>query len=214
MLQIKSFSFNPFAENTLVVYDSEKRCCIIDPGMSNAQEENIFMNWIKENNLQPQFIINTHAHIDHILGVNFVKDIFNIPFLLHPEEAPILHNAVSTAMMFGLRLDKAPVQDEWITAQEFKLGDETIEIKFTPGHSPGSISFYYPKGDWVIGGDVLFERSIGRTDLPLGDFATLKKSILEQLYVLPPQTIVYPGHGAPTTIGIEMKENPFVPFEP
>lgn len=211
MLQIRTFTFNPFAENTYLVYDPEGNAFVVDPGMSNPIEEKNFKDFISEQNLTVKKIINTHAHIDHILGINFVKSTYHVPFYLHQDDDAVLHHAMNSAMMFGVPLATVPQKDGGIdVARSIHLGAEELHVLFTPGHSPGSVSFYYPKGNWIIAGDVLFERSIGRTDLPGGNFEILKESIQRQLYTLPDDTIVYPGHGPATTIGMEKNENPFV----
>lgn len=211
MLYIESFTFNPFAENTYIVYNEQGDCYIIDPGMSNAHEEDAMLIFLEEKALRPLRIINTHAHIDHILGVDFLKKKYGIPFGLHKDEDFILQNAMASAMMFGMPLKHTPVKDFEIRAGEpIILGDDTLKVLFTPGHSPGSVSFYYEEGACVIGGDVLFQGSIGRTDLPGGNFDILAESIRNQLYTLPDETIVYSGHGAPTSIGWEKQHNPFV----
>ncbi|HTO16641.1 MAG TPA: MBL fold metallo-hydrolase [Edaphocola sp.] len=210
MLQIKSFTFNPFQENTYIIYNENKRCWIIDPGMYSANEERELNNFIAQNNLQPIQIINTHGHIDHIFGVDGLKQKYNIPFGLHKDDEVIVQNAIYSATMFGLNFTMSPQVDFHIESGNLKLDDEILEVSHVPGHSPGSIAFYYPADNWVIGGDVLFEGSIGRTDLPGGNFDTLIKSIKTNLFVLPEETIVYSGHGIPTTIAKEKKYNPFI----
>lgn len=211
MLQVQKFTFNPFSENTYVLYNQSRQCWIIDPGMSNEIEEKEIIDFIEKNHLIPQQIINTHAHIDHILGINFLKEKYQIPFGMYNEEQFILDNAMTSALMFGIPMKATPKADFYIMENEpMQLGDDTLEVRFAPGHSPGSIVFYNREEKWLIGGDVLFQGSIGRTDLPKGDFATLEKSIKEQLYTLPDDTKVYSGHGIETTIGDEKWSNPFV----
>lgn len=211
MLYIESFTFNPFQENTYLLFDDKKRCWIIDPGMYSPQETAYLKQQIESRGLVPQAIINTHAHIDHILGINSLTSAYNIQFGLHEKDLPVLNNAMTSAMMFGLELAGVPKADFYINETEpLKLGDDTLEVRFAPGHSPGSIVFYYPAGKWLIGGDVLFNGSIGRTDLPGGNFDTLIRSIREQLFTLPDNTTVYSGHGPSTTIGREKSFNPFL----
>jgi len=211
MLRIHSFQFNPFQENTYLIINEKKQCWIVDPGMYDASETKRFTQYINNEGLTPQAIINTHAHIDHILGIQAVKAQYNILFGLHEKDLPVLRNAAASAAMFGLPLPVVPVQDFFLKEGEpFKIGDETLDIRFTPGHSPGSVVFYYAPGNWAIGGDVLFYESIGRTDLPGGDFATLINSIQTQLFTLPETTTIYPGHGPATTIGHERQHNPFL----
>jgi glyoxylase-like metal-dependent hydrolase (beta-lactamase superfamily II) len=211
MLQIAAFTFNPFQENTYILINENKECWIVDPGMMGADEEQVMFSYIEENGLKPQQIINTHAHIDHVLGVDALKQKYKIPFGMHSFEQPVLANAKGSAMLFGIPLGAAPVADFFIPENKsLQLGSDTLEVRLAPGHSPGSIVFYYEPGQWVIGGDVLFQGSVGRTDLPGGNHETLMQSIAQQMYTLPDATKVYSGHGPATTIGQEKKTNPFV----
>jgi hydroxyacylglutathione hydrolase len=211
MLTVQSFCFNPFQENTYLIINETKHCWIVDPGMHNDKESQLLFNYIAQNELTPQAIINTHAHIDHVLGVNAVKEKYGIPFFLHELELSILQSAGNSAMLFGIPLQSVPVQDGWIKENEpLRLGNEFLEVRFAPGHSPGSIVFYNAQDHWVISGDVLFYGSIGRTDLPGGNYDTLMHSIQTQLLSLPSGTKVYPGHGPATTIGEEAAHNPFL----
>ncbi len=211
MLKVHSFTFNPFQENTYIISNQENECLIIDPGMYGQGENDQLFSFIKEHNLKPVKIINTHAHIDHILGIGAVKQKYMIPFGLHELEKPILENGPGSAMLFGLNFNVSPTIDFFIKEGEsLRFGDSEINILFTPGHSPGSISFYFPKENLIIAGDVLFNGSVGRTDLPGGDSAVLMNSIKSQLYTLPEHTLVYPGHGPLTNIGHEKRNNPFV----
>lgn len=210
MLTLKSFTFNPFQENTYLIEAENKHCWIIDPGMYDANEEKVLFDYIQKNELVPQQIINTHGHIDHILGVDAVKQKYGVKLSLHAGDEPLIRNAANTAAMFGMNFPVSPTAEIWMEEGEFMLGQEILEARFVPGHSPGSLAFYYPKGKWVIGGDVLFQRSIGRTDLPGGDMNTLLNSIRQELFTLPDETLVFSGHGGPTTIGEEKIHNPFL----
>lgn len=211
MLYIASFTYNAFQENTYLIINDKKQCWIVDPGMYDNTETNHFLQYISNNELIPQAIINTHAHIDHILGVDTLKQHFNIPFGLHEKDQPVLRSTLTSAAIFGFDLKTAPQPDFFINeTAKLPVADDFLEIRFTPGHSPGSIIFYYPQGNWLVGGDVLFSGSIGRTDLPGGNFDVLINSIRTQLFILPDETIVYPGHGPATTIGQEKKFNPFL----
>ena len=211
MLYIERFSFNPFQENTYIIYNDANECWIVDPGMYEPHETEAMDSFIKDNNLKPQAIINTHTHIDHILGVDALKSKYRIPFYIHEKDLPVLQSATVSAAMFGFDFRNPPVQDGFINEQEpLKLATDELEVRFTPGHSPGSVVFYYPEGKWLIGGDVLFNGSIGRTDLPGGDHNTLIKSIETQVYTLPDDTVVHSGHGPATTVGREKQYNPFV----
>lgn len=211
MLHLQAFTFNPFQENTFLLYNDEGHAWIVDPGMQQASEEAQVDRFLEEKKLVLQGIINTHAHIDHIFGIQHVVQKHHVSFRLHKKELPILNNAPAIAAMFGLPFSGAPQPDSFISEKEpLLLGNDELRVLFTPGHSPGSISFYSEEGRWLIGGDVLFAGSIGRTDLPGGDYETLIHSIRTQLLVLPDDTTVFPGHGPATTIGAERAGNPFL----
>ncbi len=211
MLNIRSFTFNPFQENTYVIYNDNKQCWIVDPGMENINELQLFSDFIIQQELKPQAIINTHTHLDHIFGVNALKDKYNIPFGIHKADQPVLDGAAGSAMLFGFEFGPSPEVDFYIEAgKNYSVGDEELEVRLVPGHSPGSIVFYYPAGKWVIGGDALFHGSIGRTDLPGGNHQQLLDSIKAQLFTLPDDTVVHSGHGPETNIGFEKANNPFL----
>jgi len=211
MLNVTFFTFNAFEENTYLISDEKKRCWFIDPGMYGPAETAQVIAYIKDKQLQPQAIINTHAHLDHIFGVQALLDEYNIPFGVHEQEQPVLKMAAGSATLFGFDFPNAPTPTFYIKeGQPLQVGDETLHVFHTPGHSPGSISFYYPAGNWVISGDILFSGSIGRTDLPGGNHETLLHTIRTHLFTLPAATQVLPGHGDPTTIAHEKKHNPFL----
>ncbi len=211
MLNVHFFTFNAFQENTYIISNHLKQCWIIDPGMYEQRETDEFISFIEKQGLTPLAIINTHAHLDHIFGVQAVIDKYGIPFGIHEKELPVLKRGADTAAMFGLEFGTVPKADFYIEeGKPLKLGEDTLNVSFTPGHSPGSVSFYYPEGRWVIAGDVLFNGSIGRTDLPGGDFDTLITSIRTHLFTLPDDTTVLSGHGPETSIGDEKRDNPFL----
>lgn len=211
MLRLKSFTFNPFQENTYLIINDKNDCWIVDPGMYDHAETNELDEYIRINELKPQAIINTHTHIDHIFGVQGLQGKYHIPFSFHEKDLPVLSNAAGSAAVFGLDFGKIPAYHSFIKENEMlKLGEDEVEVRFAPGHSPGSIVFYYKPGNWLIAGDVLFNGSIGRTDLPGGNFDTLIKSIREQLFTLPDETVVHPGHGPSTRVGDEKIYNPFL----
>lgn len=211
MLKLQSAVFNAFQENTYLLTNASGSCWIIDPGMSGSEEVAAITSYIADNGLQPRGIINTHAHIDHILGVNAMMDAYGIPFALHPLEAPVLAAARGSAVMFGMELDTIPQPGEVLAhGQQLDLEGDILEVRLVPGHSPGSVLFYHAAGGWAIGGDVLFAGSIGRTDLPGGNHETLLRSIREQVLTLPDETVIYPGHGPETTVGRERDTNPFL----
>ena len=211
MLNIVFFTFNAFEENTYLIINDKKQCWIVDPGMYGPQEVAKLTAYIAGKQLQPQAIVNTHAHIDHILGIPALKELYNIPFGMHELEVPVLRMAETSAAVFGFEFKNVPRPDFFIKDNEpLTLGEDTVDVFHTPGHSTGSISFYYPKGNWVISGDVLFSDSIGRTDLPGGNFDTLIHSVKTKLLTLPPDTKVLPGHGPETFIRQEKLHNPFL----
>ena len=211
MLSVKAFTFNPVQENTYVLYNDQKECCIIDPGCYFEEENEELKDFIENKGLKPVLLLNTHCHLDHIFGNKFVHDTWGLLLNIHQNEKKVLEFGPTSGLMYNLPFENYNAELRFINPGEaIRLGKDELDVRFTPGHSPGSVSFYDRSGGFVIGGDVLFNGSIGRTDLPGGDFNTLANSIREQLFVLPNETIVYSGHGPETTIGFEKKNNPFV----
>lgn len=211
MLTIKSFIFNPLQENTYLLYNEEREGCIIDPGCYFPEERNTLTRFIEENGLRPVLLLNTHCHLDHIFGNKFIFDTWRLVPHLHSKEKPVLDFAPASAQLWQLPFSNYEGEPAYIKEGEsIRIGSDELEIRFTPGHSPGSVSFYHEAGGWVIGGDVLFSGGIGRTDLPGGDYDTLINSIGTQLFTLPDETKVYSGHGPVTTVGFEKMNNPFV----
>ena len=211
MITLKRFAFNPFQVNTYILSDETGECIIIDAGMQGQSEEDTLEEYINNHNLKPVMLLLTHAHIDHIIGNSFVADKFELKLTAHKDCVPFLKNAISYAATFGLTMDRVKEIDSFINEDsEIKFGNSSLEVLFTPGHANGSVCFYSPKDKFVITGDVLFNQSIGRTDLPTGDYDLLQKSIWEKLFTLPDETVAYPGHGPETTIGSEKVNNPFV----
>lgn len=208
-VKVHSFQFNPFQENTFVVYDQEKNCVIIDPGCYERHEEEVLFGFIEENKLKPIALLNTHAHIDHILGNAAVKSKYDIPFYLHKEDLTTLHSVKSYAHVYGFeKYIPSPDPDDYlIDNTELVFGAMKFKIYHTPGHAPGHVVFFNDENKFVINGDVLFNGSFGRIDLPGGDLETLKKSIFEVMFHLPNDTVVHCGHGPETTIGKEKKDN-------
>ena len=210
-MNIAIFTFNPFAENTYVLYDESKECIIFDPGCSNRDEQQQLTDFIESNGLTPVQLINTHCHIDHVLGNKFISEKYNLPLTSHQGESVILAMQPQVSTMYGVPYDPSPEITIFLEdGDSVTFGNTKLKVFFTPGHSPASISFYNEEEGIVLGGDVLFQGSIGRTDLPGGDFDTLAKSIREKLFVLPDDVVVYSGHGPSTTIGVEKRTNPFV----
>lgn len=211
MLNVQPFTFNPVQENTYVLYNEESLCCIIDPGCYFASEEAELRNFIVQHGLIPKYLLNTHCHLDHIFGNRFVQKTFNLVLHLHQLEKQVLDFGPASGQMWQLPFDNYDGELKYLEeGDKIKLGNDELDILFTPGHSPGHVCFYNKAGKFLIGGDVLFNGSVGRTDLPGGDFETLEQSIITKLYTLPDDVIVYPGHGESTTIGDERKTNPFV----
>lgn len=213
MLKIESFVFNPFAENTYVLYDeNSKDCVIIDPGCSTPGEENALFGFIDSHQLKPMMVISTHGHIDHIIGNAAVKRRYSIPVAAHPQTQRDYAHARQQATWFGLSTDGTfDLPDRNLKDEEvIKIGESTLEVICTPGHAEGSISLYAEIEGWVFTGDALFCRSIGRTDLPGGSYETLRQSIKERLFRLPDDTTVYSGHGESTTIFDEQRYNMYV----
>jgi hydroxyacylglutathione hydrolase len=210
MLQVQRFTFNPVQENTYVLYNAEKQCCIIDPGCYFASEEKELTDFISNNELKPVLLLNTHCHLDHIFGNRFVSKKYDLVLHIHEKEVPVLEWGPASGERWQLPFENYDGELIFLEeGQTVSLGDEKLEILLTPGHSPGSICFYSKQHKFIIGGDVLFQGSVGRTDIPGGDMDTLLESIKTKLYTLPEDVIVYPGHGDSTTIGDEMKTNPF-----
>jgi glyoxylase-like metal-dependent hydrolase (beta-lactamase superfamily II) len=215
MLNVISLTFNPVAENTYLVYNEERECCIIDPGCYFASEREELKAVIGEAGLKPVLLLNTHCHLDHIFGNRFVFETWGLKLHIHPLEEQVLERGPESGAQWGLPFENYEGALVYLVAGEhIILGREQLGIRFTPGHSPGSVSFYYegksPEEGFIIGGDVLFNAGIGRTDLPGGDYEELVTSIQTQFFTLPDETIVYPGHGNITTIGFEKMNNPFV----
>jgi hydroxyacylglutathione hydrolase len=211
MLQIKVFSFSPLAENTYVLYNEHKEAAIFDPGCFTGDEFEELSAFITNLQLKPIHLLNTHCHFDHVFGEKQVAEKWHLTPQFHELERPVMEFAAKAAMKWNLPFDpylgdSLPLVDH----QEIAIGEDHLKVHFAPGHSPGHVFFHHEKQSFVIGGDILFRDSIGRTDLPGGDHQLLLTSIKERMYTLPPQTKVYPGHGPYTTIQYEMAHNPFV----
>lgn len=211
MLNVKIFIFNPVQENTYLLYNENKGCIIIDPGCYYEEERENVADFIRTHQLNPALLLNTHCHLDHVFGNKFIHDTYGLNLHIHPYEKAVLDFAPASGLMWDLPFDNYQGTIEYLEVGEFiKIGEDELEILFTPGHSPGSVSFSCSKQQFVISGDVLFRESIGRTDLPGGNFEILVESIRNQLYVLPGETIIFSGHGPQTTIAHEKRNNPFV----
>lgn len=210
MIHVASFTFNPFQENTYVLYDETKDCIIIDPGCFSENERKQLKSFIQKENLNPVRLINTHCHLDHICGNAFISKEYGLSLEAHKGEKVVLDAAPLHGKMYGFNFETSPEIEKFIEeGDEIEFGSSKMKALFTPGHSPASLSFYSEADKLVIAGDVLFFMSIGRTDLPGGSHSLLLQSIKEQLFSLPDETIVYNGHGQKTQIGFEKKNNPF-----
>lgn len=213
MLQVKTFQFNMFGVNTYIIWDTEsKEATIIDPGMHNVSEQTMLDSFISDNNLKLTQMINTHMHVDHIFGDTYVKDKYGIKIMASSLDAFLGEKAAMQCRMFGLPCDTDAVEADI----ELKNGDiieicgEKAHILLVPGHSPGSIVIYLPGAGIAFTGDVIFQGSIGRTDLVAGNHQQLISGIREKLLTLPDSTILFPGHGSPTTVGDEKRANPYI----
>ncbi len=211
MLYLKSFCFNPFQQNTYLVYTDSGSAWIIDPGNYSSSENEELKNFIENKKLKLQRLLLTHAHIDHVLGNQFIFDHFGLLPEMHQEDLFFIERMPQSAAMYGISCEPSPLPVKYLNEKDtLLLDDYNFEILHTPGHSPGSISFYNQPNKLLIAGDVLFKGSIGRTDLPKGDHETLLKSIDEKILVLGDDIKVYSGHGEPTTTGFEKLHNPFL----
>jgi glyoxylase-like metal-dependent hydrolase (beta-lactamase superfamily II) len=211
MLHIQSFIFSPIQENTYILYNELKECIIIDPGSYFDEEKDAMKKFIEQKQLVPKMLLNTHSHLDHVFGNKFIAETYNLTLQLHEKEKAVLEFAPVSGLKYNMPFDN--YTGELIFLKEgdiIILGTDELEVFETPGHSPGHIVFYCRKQHFVISGDVLFQRSVGRTDLPGGSHQTLLNSINKKLLILPDETKVYSGHGAVTTIGEEKRYNPFL----
>ena len=210
MLKVESFTFNPFQENSYVIHDGE-RAILIDPGCCNTAEERELDDWLSVNNLTPERLILTHAHIDHVLGCAWAHDRFGLLPELHMADLQLLRNATRQGQLYGVPCPPSPDPARFIEeGDRIRLGSVDLRVLFVPGHSPGHVALHAEAERFVIAGDALFQGSIGRTDLPGGDYDTLIRSIKEQLLVLDDDVVVHSGHGPDTTIGRERRMNPFL----
>ncbi len=203
--------FGPFQENTYVLSDSTKECVIIDPGCYDEEERKALADYISGQGLKPLLLLNTHGHIDHVVGNKFIFEKYGLQPLIHQEDLITLRSLMAVAKLYNLNAEASPDPSGFLTeGEEVKFGNTSLSVLFTPGHSPGSICFVYAPEKIVIGGDVLFYGSIGRTDLPGGNHQTLLSSIHTKLMPLEDDYKVYSGHGPVTSIGNERKTNPFL----
>jgi glyoxylase-like metal-dependent hydrolase (beta-lactamase superfamily II) len=210
-MQVQKFTFNPFQENTYILYDESKECIIIDPGSYSGAEQDQLFSFIESHNLKPVKLVNTHCHIDHICGNKFVADTWNLELEASLDDAYNLDLSVQAGIKYGVPIVPSPeITVDLKEGATIRFGNSELQILSTPGHSKGSLSFYAAADQFVIAGDALFQMSIGRTDLPGGDYDTLIQAIRTKLFTLSGETLVYSGHGDETTIEFEIKNNPFL----
>ena len=211
MLKIKSFVFSPIQENTYLLYNEFNNCIIIDPGCYFDAEKEQLTHFIKQSGLLAKMLLNTHCHLDHVFGNKYVAEIYTLTPQIHPEEKVVLEFAPTSGLMYNLPFDNYTGNFIFLKeGDKIVFNKDELTVIEAPGHSPGHICFYCKAQNFLIGGDVLFNRSIGRTDLPGGNHGQLIKNIKEKLMVLPDETVVYSGHGPATTIGEEKRENPYL----
>ncbi|MCE3297115.1 MAG: hypothetical protein K0R65_2829 [Crocinitomicaceae bacterium] len=213
-LRVHTLPYNPFQENSYVVSDEQNNCVIIDPGCYTSEEKNHLKETIEQLGLKVLALLNTHCHIDHVLGNAFVKREYQVEFYMHKNELTVLDAVPNYAHLYGFEgYELSPQPDHFLEdGQEISFGGISFQVIFGPGHSPGHIAFYNAENNILLGGDILFKGSFGRVDLPGGDMETLKKTIHERMFTLPSETIVYPGHGPATTIGEEKTSNYILSF--
>lgn len=211
-MKVIKFTFNPFQENTYLVIDEHKNTVVIDPGCYFQEEKQLLKDYISQHQLTVLALLNTHGHVDHIMGNAFIKNEYNVDLYLHEKDVPTLMMGERSAQVYGLQLfENSPLPDRYLHESDvITFGDISFEVIFGPGHAPGHVAFYSAKEKFVINGDILFKGSYGRVDLTGGDFAQLKHTITEKMFSLPDDTLVYTGHGPETTIGEEKKSNPIL----
>lgn len=212
-MQVAVFQFSMFGINTYLVFDPESgECAVIDPGMSTREEEKAIDNFIFQKGLKLKYIINTHLHIDHVVGIPYLSKKYEAPLLASKEDEFLGERIKEQAQMFGLPLSPEPIKiNRYLKNGDIiKLGHSSLEVIEVPGHSRGGLAFYDKADGFLISGDSLFQGSIGRTDLPGGNYEELISNIHNRLLSLPDETVVYPGHGPSTTIRAEKIRNPFL----
>ncbi len=211
MIKVHCFTFNPFQENTYILINGDRDCIIVDPGCSTSIEQDQLSSYIAEEKLTPKRLINTHCHIDHVFGNRFISDMYDLDLEIHEKDLPTLMGADSSSRLFNIAYDVSPEPEKFLSEGDIiEFGDSKLKVLFVPGHAPGHIALVSEEQKFLIGGDVLFQGSIGRTDLPGGDYETLLASIQSKVLTLTDEYQVFPGHGSPTTVGDERESNPFL----
>ncbi|MDR3184586.1 MAG: MBL fold metallo-hydrolase [Prevotellaceae bacterium] len=211
MIQVKTFYFNELRECTYVLWDETCACVVVDPGAESDSERRRLQQFIADNGLRPEAILNTHGHFDHVLGNAFLARVYGIKSYIHAGDRLLLEKTNEYGSMFGYKIEQPPAAAGFLTEDEpFCFGPSQLQVLHTPGHSKGGVCFYAPADKFVLTGDTLFQGNIGRVDLPGGDFDEIMESLSKKLMLLPDDTVVYPGHGLPSTIGEEKRSNPYV----
>ena len=212
MLKIAKLTFNPIQENTYILWDESNECIVVDAGNLSAREDNRLVDFIADQGLKPVMAVNTHGHFDHLVGVEHLRRTFDIPFAMSGKDSYLLTSAEASAMMFGVKDCSFPtaIDIDLDGKEELHFGNTTLKVIPTPGHTPGHIALYHEQMGVVLTGDTLFRESIGRTDLPGGDYSLIMRSLIEKLIPLGDEVKVYPGHGEESTIGHESLYNPFI----
>lgn len=210
-MQIQGFTFNPLSENTYIIWcENTRHCAIVDAGMYNSNEYNAVQQFIEDNQLQPQMLLGTHAHIDHIFGNWWVKQQYNLPYFLHQEDIKMIERSQTMADLWNLAYTPSPLPDVFLNHGDILiLGDESLEVRFVPGHAPGHVIFIHHNSKQVLVGDTIFQGSIGRTDLPGGNHELLLEKIRSEIFTLPDDYQLFSGHGGATSVGNEKMFNPF-----
>ena len=210
-MYIEKFVFNPIQENTYVLWDDTRECIVIDAGNFSAREDRMLSDFIAQHDLHPVAAVNTHGHFDHTLGVRYVKETYGVPFMLSGKDRFLLDNAAASASIFGVPTGELPAPDVDLDGlEEVRFGDTALRIIPVPGHTPGHAALYEPESKSLFTGDTLFRESIGRTDLPGGDYSWIMRSILERILPLGDEVKIYPGHGESSDLGHESMYNPFI----
>lgn len=211
-MEVVKFIFNPFQENTYIVVDENKNAVIIDPGCYFEEERQLIRDFISKNELKLLAVLNSHGHLDHVMGNAFIKREYGVDLYLHEKDLPTLKMGERSAQMYGIGgFEPSPMPDKFLKEGErITFGGISFDVIFGPGHAPGHVAFYSPEENFVINGDILFRGSYGRVDLPGGDFNELKHTITQKMFALPDNTLVYTGHGDETTIGNEKSGNPIL----
>ena len=210
-MNIHRFVFNPIQENTYILWDATRECVIVDAGNFSAREDRMLSDFIAQHDLHPVAAVNTHGHFDHTLGVRYVKETYGVPFMLSGKDRFLLDNAAASASIFGVPTGELPAPDVDLDGmEEVRFGDTALRIIPVPGHTPGHAALYEPESKSLFTGDTLFRESIGRTDLPGGDYSWIMRSILERILPLGDEVKIYPGHGESSDLGHESMYNPFI----